>query len=134
MAARTFTPEEANEALAEVAPLVERMVEQHGALAGAERRRAELGSRIAGNGGGIEPSELAQAEAAVKRATAGLARCLRQIQELGVQVKGPGEGLVDFPSVREGREVLLCWRHGEEAVGFWHRPDEGFAGRKPLPF
>src|SRR6478735_4005297 len=43
-------------------------------------------------------------------------------------------GLVDFPALRQGEEVLLCWQVGEDTVAFWHGLDEGFAGRKPLPF
>src|SRR6476620_8376495 len=42
-------------------------------------------------------------------------------------------GLVDFPALHEGEEVLLCWQLGEDEVAHWHRVDEGFAGRKPLP-
>jgi len=41
-------------------------------------------------------------------------------------------GLVDFPSLRDGEEVLLCWRLGEEEIGFWHSLHEGFSGRRPL--
>jgi hypothetical protein len=41
-------------------------------------------------------------------------------------------GLVDFPALREGAEVYLCWQEGEEEIGFWHEPEAGFAGRRPL--
>ena len=47
-------------------------------------------------------------------------------------MKDLDDGLLDFPSLREGEEVLLCWRLGEEEIAFWHGPEEGFAGRKPL--
>ena len=49
-------------------------------------------------------------------------------------VKDLDRGLVDFPALREGEEVLLCWQVGEDEVAFWHGLDEGFAGRKALPF
>ena len=42
------------------------------------------------------------------------------------------QGLVDFPSIREGREVYLCWLEGEQEIGYWHDVDAGFAGRQPL--
>jgi hypothetical protein len=55
------------------------------------------------------------------------------LQELGVAVKDLDRGLVDFPALRDGEEVLLCWQLGEEKVGYWHGVDEGFAGRRELP-
>ena len=54
------------------------------------------------------------------------------IQETGCIVKSINEGLVDFPHLREGREVYLCWKHGEPDIGYWHEVDAGFAGRTPL--
>ena len=48
-------------------------------------------------------------------------------------VKDLDTGLVDFPALHEGEEVLLCWQLGEDEVAHWHGVDEGFAGRKPLP-
>ena len=48
------------------------------------------------------------------------------------QVKDLEKGLLDFPSVMEGQDVLLCWKLGEKEIGYWHTPEDGFAGRKPL--
>ncbi len=130
---RYFTPDEANEALAEVRPLAERMVEHRHAFAEAQRRRAELAARISGNGGGLDPRTLRETTAEVEREAAEVAACVRRIGELGVQVKDLDQGLVDFPARRRGEDVLLCWRVGEDEVAFWHGLEEGFAGRKPLP-
>jgi hypothetical protein len=131
---RYFTPEEANRALEEVRPLTEELVEHQRALVVAQQKRAELAERIAGNGGGIPPSELAEATEELEQEAAELARCLEEITALGGQVKDLDEGLVDFPARRGGEVVLLCWKLGEDQVGHWHGADEGFAGRKPLPF
>ena len=57
---------------------------------------------------------------------------LAEIDEIGVQVTDLAQGLLDFPSVMDGRTVLLCWKLGEKEIGFWHAPEDGFAGRKPL--
>jgi len=57
---------------------------------------------------------------------------IHRIQAMGVVIKDINAGLVDFPALREGREVYLCWRYGEEAVQFWHDLDAGFAGRQPV--
>ena len=105
MAERYFTAEEANEALATVRPLAEKLVAHRRALREAQERRAELVRSIS----------------------------VIQIQELGVLVKDLDRGLVDFPALRGEEEVLLCWEVGEDEVGYWHGLEEGFAGRRPLP-
>ena len=58
------------------------------------------------------------------------------LEAAGVQVKDLDRGLVDFPArhPESGDLVLLCWHLGEDRVAFWHGLDEGFVGRKPLPF
>lgn len=57
---------------------------------------------------------------------------LRRMEELGVQVKEFDRGLVDFPHLREGREVFLCWELDEDDIEFWHDIDTGYAGRERL--
>ena len=57
---------------------------------------------------------------------------LAEIEAIGVQVKDLEKGLLDFPSVMDGKPVLLCWKLGEKTIGYWHSEEEGFAGRKPL--
>jgi len=69
-----------------------------------------------------------QAEALVEQINGRLAK----INALGIELKGLDEGLIDFPSERDGRVVYLCWRLGEEGIGWWHELDAGFAGRQPL--
>jgi hypothetical protein len=130
---RHFTPAEANAALAQVRPLVERMVEHRRAHVDALERQEELEGHIRGNGGGIPPAQLADTAAEVERHARELARAIDDIVELGVEVKDLDEGLVDFPALRRGETVLLCWRLGEHEVGYWHPVEDGFAGRRPLP-
>ena len=57
---------------------------------------------------------------------------LAEIEAIGVQIKDFEQGLLDFPCILEGRTVLLCWKLGEKEIAFWHSPEDGFAGRKPL--
>ena len=57
---------------------------------------------------------------------------LRDLAEAGIEVKDVGRGLVDFPHLREGQEVFLCWELGEETVSYWHEIEAGYAGRKLL--
>jgi hypothetical protein len=130
---RTFTPEEANEALAELRPIVERMVEHRRNLTAAQVQQAELVTRIAGNGGDMVPSDLHEAADIIQREAAAISDCAERINAAGAEVKSLEEGLLDFPARRGDEIVLLCWKLGEDEIQYWHRVDEGFGGRKPLP-
>lgn len=132
MPPRVFTADEANAALSQLRPLVEAMVEGKQALDEAQERRDDVAQRIAGNGGGIPPAELAALEAAVGEAAKTLAGTIGEIQAMGVLVKDLDSGLVDFPAKRDGEDVLLCWQLGEDEVAFWHGLEDGYAGRQPL--
>jgi hypothetical protein len=131
--ARYFTAEDANELLPIVRPLVERMVSHRRSLAVASVRHARIAAKIAGNGGGVDPHEIDRLQASVESEAQAVADAVDELQQLGLLVKDLDEGLVDFPALRGEEEVLLCWRLGEEEVGYWHTVDEGFAGRRPLP-
>jgi hypothetical protein len=134
MTRRHFTAEEANDALAEVRPAAEALVEHRRAFTVATARRARLTARIAGNGGDFDPQEPRALEEQVEQEAREVARCIEELERLGVLVKDLDRGLVDFPALRSnGEEVLLCWQVGEEDVAHWHGVDEGFAGRKALP-
>ena len=133
MAERYFTPSEANELLAEVRPLAESLVEHRDGMRLAAERRARLTARIAGNGGDLDPQEPGELDEQFERESQAVARAVEGLQRLGLLVKDLDRGLVDFPALHNGREVLLCWQVGEDEVAYWHGVDEGFAGRKPLP-
>jgi len=130
---RHFTPDEANTELAEVRPLVERMVEQRREHLAALTRQEELEGHIRGNGGGIPPAELAETGAEVERVARELAKTIDEIVSHGAEVKDLDEGLIDFPALSHGETVLLCWKLGEDEIRYWHRIEDGFAGRQELP-
>ncbi|HEX5174930.1 MAG TPA: DUF2203 domain-containing protein [Gaiellaceae bacterium] len=130
---RHFTPEEANAELEHVRPLVEQLVAGKQEHTAALERQEELERKIRGNGGGIPPAELAAATAEVDAVARRLARLVDEITEHGAEVKDLDSGLIDFPALRRGETVLLCWQLGEDEIGWWHRIDDGFAGRRPLP-
>jgi hypothetical protein len=122
MSDKLFTVEEANALLPSLVPLLE-------SLRDAQRSMAELHDEVttsaAGNGGGSAGKEFLEASQ-----TAG--RAMGEIIELGIFVRDPDTGLIDFPAERDGEEIFLCWRLGEDAVGWWHTTDSGFTGRQPL--
>lgn len=130
MASRTFTPDEANNALAQVRPLAERMVEVRARLGELEDEQREVVRIVAGNGSGEGVGDARTPEFAK------LARELQEIVEeltlIGVQIKDADSGLLDFPGEREGEDVLLCWRVGEPAVEWYHGLEDGFAGRRRI--
>ena len=131
---RHFTPEEANAALEQVRPLAEQLVAGRQEHAAALERQEELEGKIRGNGGGIPPAELAAATAEVDGVARRLARLVDEIASHGAQVKDLDSGLIDFPALHHGETVLLCWQLGEDQIAWWHRIEDGFAGRRPLPF
>jgi hypothetical protein len=133
MARRYFTPSEANDMLAEVRPLAESLVEHRQGMRLAAERRARLTARIAGNGGDLDPQEPGELDEQFQRESHAVTQAAEHLERLGVLVKDLDTGLVDFPALHEGEEVLLCWQLGEDEVAYWHGVDEGFAGRKPLP-
>ena len=130
MAARTFTPSEANSALVQVRPLAERMVEVRARLTELEAEQREVVKLVAGNGHGEGVGEARSPEFA--RLGRELEQCVAALGALGVQIKDVESGLLDFPARRDGADVLLCWRVGEDTVAWWHAPDDGFAGRRPV--
>jgi hypothetical protein len=108
------------------------MVEHGRKLEAAQREQRELVTRIAGNGGDMQPSDLRDLAEKIQREADAIAECAETIDAAGAQIKSLEEGLLDFPSRRDDELVLLCWKLGEDEIGYWHGLDEGFAGRQPL--
>jgi hypothetical protein len=77
-------------------------------------------------------AQLERIEQRVAELTRSIREKVRVIHQLGVEVKDLDMGIVDFPSLRDGREVYLCWRVDEPTVAYWHDLDAGFRGRQPL--
>jgi hypothetical protein len=97
-----------------------------------EGQRAEE-RRITMTGGGmIDRAAWKRDAARIESLTAALRRGLQEIAAMGGVPKDLGLGLVDFPHLRDGREVNLCWKYGEREIRFWHGLDEGYSERKPL--
>jgi len=121
---RHYTLEEANAALGWVQEAIAALREARSGLSDEEAREAlaEAGPQ---NGGG-DPGRV------VSEAFLQLRGALAQLQDAGVVLRDLDRGLVDFPSVRDGREVYLCWVEGEDEIGYWHDLEAGFAGREPL--
>jgi hypothetical protein len=127
-----FTVEEANRALPLVRAIVSDFVAQYGIVKDLRQRLEALASRSPKRRAD-DPyaEEVARQESELETEEAKLAGFIEELTKLGVELKGP-DGLCDFPSFRDGREIYLCWRLGEPEVAYWHDLHSGFAGRQPL--
>jgi hypothetical protein len=131
---RTFTVPEAQALLDEtVRPLVERMVELCSAMAPLQREWQSIVIKIGSNGGGLDHERASALRSSLEQGQAELAELVGEVVALGVQVKDPAQGLIDFPTTIDGEAALLCWRAGEGPIEYWHTLEGGFAGRRPLP-
>ena len=124
MADRHYTVEQANAALGWVSERIERLRSAREGLNDEEARTA-LSAASPGNGGGTPGRVVSDAFLEMRSA-------LAELQEMEVVLRDLDRGLVDFPSIRDGREVFLCWEEGEEEIGWWHDLDSGYGGREPL--
>ncbi len=126
---RLFTVDEANDLLPSLRPLIKQIFDHLEFL----RKRSEAVIRE----GQLSPNnpdlmERLQENDAVARLIHEVKGLVEEINSYGCVSKGVEQGLVDFPCVLGGEIVFLCWRYGEESVGYWHRIEDGFAGRRPL--
>ncbi len=80
----------------------------------------------AGNGGGKVPTQ-ALADARIR-----VQDIMIEVDRRGIQIKDVRRGLVDFPHMKDGREVFLCWVLGEDSISYWHELSAGYAGRQPI--
>ena len=121
---RHYTLEQANAALEFVTERLERLRENRAQLDD-EEARAALSEAGPSNGGGA-PGRV------VSAAFVGLQRALGELQAMEIVLRDLERGLVDFPSLRDGEEIYLCWEEGEDEISFWHDIESGYAGRQPL--
>lgn len=130
---RYFTLSEAQALLPRVQSLLAEAVEAKGEADELGRELERTTTRIAASGGmEIDPSAFARSKAARSEAVGRAQKALQEIQGMGVLVKDLDIGLIDFPALRDGEEVYLCWKLGEERIEWWHRVEDGFAGRRPI--
>jgi hypothetical protein len=120
-----FTVDQANAALVLIRPLMGQLLEIRQVILSKQPELEPMLQKALGNGGSSLASEVAMEVAEMQD-------LVLQIQSTGALFKDVNSGLVDFLSKREGRDVFLCWRFGEEEVRYWHDLDAGFAGRQPI--
>jgi hypothetical protein len=128
-----FSLTEAERLRAQLEPILIEAMESSRKMAEADEQLNSLTERIQRSGGLMVPYEkAARMRLDRNRSEEAVRSALEQIQSTGCVVKDLEVGLLDFPSRIDDQEVYLCWRLGEDRIRFYHRQDEGFAGRKPI--
>jgi hypothetical protein len=120
-----FSVEQANALLPRVRLIIESVLAARQRIIEARPEVLPVFEKAIGNGGSKKAGELIEEFKTIERG-------IKAIQDLGIVVKDINTGLIDFPALRGGREVFLCWRYDEPEVAFWHDLQAGFAGRQPL--
>ncbi|HWP56922.1 MAG TPA: DUF2203 domain-containing protein [Candidatus Acidoferrales bacterium] len=126
---RLFTVEEANRLLPTVRSLFDRVYQRIEVLRGRGQkviRHREL------DPDSPEFMDKLKEDETISRVIKELHELVQEINDLGCICKGVEQGLVDFPCLLGDEIVFLCWQYGEEKISYWHRAEDGFAGRKPL--
>ena len=123
---KLFTVKEANDLLPAIRPKLEEIKALYLKTA-LMRDSVKLAAAAAEEGGGLEGGTH------YVKSLYKIGKLTTELYELGVQLKDYSRGLIDFPAMRNGQIVLLCWQLGEaERIEWWHEMEAGFAGRKPL--
>jgi hypothetical protein len=124
---KLFTVEEANSLLTSVRPIVRSIQRSHRRLVSFQTAARQAAEGAESGGGGLQDGPR------YARLLVELSTSAGQLESLGIQLKDYHQGLIDFPSMRDGRVVLLCWKADEgDRIEWWHDVEAGFAGREPL--
>lgn len=124
MPEKLYSVDEANALIPKLKPLLERIRATQDALA-KDKTVAAVKARAAHNGGGPTDRHVSELQKTLERD-------MGQLQSLGIVLRDPSIGLIDFHHQREGETVFLCWKLGEAKVEWWHPVHTGIAGRKRL--
>ena len=126
---RWYGIDDANRRLEEVRPLLEELRAERAQVADEHRL---LERARAGNGSTGKADELAAHEARIRDIVRSMERRVHLLDEWGILLRDISSGLIDFPALANGRPIWLCWRLGEDQIGWWHEADTGFEARQPL--
>lgn len=128
---RYFTREEAEALLPEISSVLRKIQEGRERMRTSEEELEILQVQAMGNGHHLF-ERITRLQSELATSIQGLRAAIEELQGFGCVLKDPDTGLIDFLSLRDGREVYLCWRLGEDRIRFWHDLDGGFAGRQLL--
>jgi hypothetical protein len=122
---RYFSLDQANQLLEVITPLVAEMIAIRNTILEFQPKLETVLNKAVNNGGSLISAEALNAFEALKNV-------IYKVQQYDVFVKDVNSGLIDFPSIRDGEIVFLCWQFGEDQIEYWHELEEGYQGRKPV--
>jgi hypothetical protein len=129
--AHYFNREEAEALLPQITVVLLKIQERRLAMQQSEEELGDLHALAMGNGYHLH-ERITKLQKDLARHIQALQELVNELSDFGCELKDPNTGLIDFLSLRKGREVYLCWHLGEERINYWHYLDAGFAGRQPL--
>jgi len=124
---RYFTLSEANQALQNIRPWMDEVQTIRSEILAHQPEIWSVMEKSAGNGGNPTLSRMV-------KTFDRLDALIHNIQDTGVIIKDINTGLLDFPAIKDEREVYLCWQYGEDDIAFWHEIEDGFAGRQSIDY
>ena len=124
---RYFTLPEANQALQNIRPWMDEVQTIRSEILVHQPEIWSVMEKSAGNGGNPTLSRMV-------KTFDRLDALIHNIQDTGVIIKDINTGLLDFPAIKDEREVYLCWQYGEDEIAFWHEIEDGFAGRQSIDY
>ena len=126
-----FSREEAEALLPQISVVLRKIQQGRKEMQQSEDELAELRLQAMGNGHDLH-ERIMKVQKELAQQIQGLQALVNELEEFGCVLKDPSIGLIDFLSLRDGREIYLCWHLGEARINYWHFLDAGFAGRQPL--
>jgi len=129
--AHYFTREEAEALLPQISVVLLKIQERRKVMQQSEEELGALHGLSMGNGYHLH-ERIAKLQKELAGQIQDLQELINELNDFGCELKDPNTGLIDFLSLRDGREIYLCWYLGEERINYWHYLDAGFAGRQPL--
>jgi hypothetical protein len=122
---KLFTLEEANNLIPRLRPLIKRIVSSRQSLLDIQDEIQKARNKAKYDGGSLQGADYV-------RFLSSFTLSISEIEKIGVIVKDFRTGLCDFPHLKDGRVIYLCWKMDEEKIEYWHEVDAGFAGRQPI--
>ena len=129
--AHYFTREEAEALLPQISVVLRKIQERRKIMQQSEEELGALHALAMGNGHHLHEG-ISKLQKDLAEHIQALQILINELNDFGCELKDPNTGLIDFLSLRNGREVYLCWHLGEQRINYWHHLDAGFAGRQPL--
>tara|TARA_B100001245_G_scaffold224714_1_gene198707 strand:- start:543 stop:941 length:399 start_codon:yes stop_codon:yes gene_type:complete len=132
MSKQYFTVQEANELTSFLEETFQNLISLNQKSQDLDSQINSINNKLGSNGSNTVHQTLTTLTSERNKTSGLMEEHLNSINQKGILVKSIEQGLVDFPSIKDGREIYLCWNMGEESIDYWHEIDSGYSGRQPI--